>query len=212
MGTGFDDLIDTLGGKGGLQGVAISVRYEFERLFESLAAAAPTVIGAIGRTFTNLGDSINVATTSASELIALFKLQTGAGTQAQFDQAHAAAQAAQDQYHRDQVKAGVDAVLQGGTYTDRIKAINTDINRRETTDLNTAAARTQASRDTRLGGVTQATGEYQGAYGTTTTTASRNAPPKVQVEITFDENGVARAVQKHTSADRLLRVMGDAVR
>jgi hypothetical protein len=45
-----------------------------------------------------------------------------------------------------------------------------------------------------------------------TTTTSRNAPPRAEVQITFDENGVAKAVQKHTSADRLLRVMGDAVR
>jgi tape measure domain-containing protein len=48
--------------------------------------------------------------------------------------------------------------------------------------------------------------------GVTTTTASRNAPPRAEVVLTFDENGVARAIQKHTSADRLLRVMGDAVR
>jgi hypothetical protein len=212
LGHGFDDLIDTLGGKGGLQGVAISVRYEFERLFESLAAAAPTVVGAVGRTFTNLGDSINVATTSASELIALFKLQTGQGTQAQFDQAHKAAADAQEQYRKDQVKAMVDSALQGGTYQDRIKALNADINRRETTDLNAAAGRTQASRDARLGGVTQASSEYQSTYGPITTTASRNAPPRAEIVLTFDENGVAHAIQKHTSADRLLRVMGDAVR
>jgi tape measure domain-containing protein len=48
--------------------------------------------------------------------------------------------------------------------------------------------------------------------GVTTTTASRNAPPRAEVVLTFDENGVAHAIQKHTSADRLLRVMGDAVR
>jgi hypothetical protein len=45
--------------------------------------------------------------------------------------------------------------------------------------------------------------------GVTTTTASRNAPPRAEVVLTFDENGVAHAIQKHTSADRLLRVMGD---
>jgi hypothetical protein len=210
MGTGFDDLIDQLGGRGGLQGVAISVRYEFERLFESLAAAAPTVLGALGRGFTGLADSINVATTSASEIIALFKLQTGAGTQAQFDQAHAAALAAQKQLVLDAARGQIDAQSAQGTYQDRIKAINADINRRENTDLSAAAARTQASRDARLGGTTQASAEYASTYGPHVTTTQRTptvAPVQHQIRMEFDKDGFKRFIDTSTG-----QVLAEAMR
>jgi len=215
--TSIGEIAHALGLDGGFAAEAVLAQAAFKTFAEVSASVVPQNLAIIGAGLVELNDQLNV---TAKGLTLLTDKLKGASDQ-QIGQDLAAFGLALQRQDSDRQR-GLAGYLQQAAqgqknagasvqqnYEDAIKGL---LAAGKQGFVDSPATNNRADFGGGTVNSTDRTGGKGADFAGVTSTTSRNAPPRAQIEITFDENGVARAVQKHTSADRLLRVMGDAVR